>query len=135
MINIFVRESILEVRILSWFLKVLFIVRSFSGLAAPPVRSAGRGRAQQRRGAHSTCKLILEMCASFLILNLLNPHMLYIYDYHYHHYENLYACLIMLSKWGMRYWYVIRMHDTMMIKIYTGIFIVLLRKFQFHIYI
>ena len=51
----------------------------FSGLAAPPVRIAGRGRAQQRRGAHSTCKLILEMCAGFLILKLLNPHMFYIY--------------------------------------------------------
>ena len=132
MIYIFVRESILEVRILSWFLKVLFIVRFFFLiLAAPPVRSAGRGRAQQHRGAHSTCKLILEMCASFLILNPLNPHMLYIYDYHYHHYENLYACLIMLSKWGMRYWYVIRMHDTMMIKIHKWIFIALLRNSDF----
>ena len=91
-------SQILEVRILSLFLNWYLLFVPFSGLAAPPVRSVGRGRAQQRRGAHSTCKLILEMCASFLILNLLNPHMLYIYDYHYHHYENLYACLIMLSK-------------------------------------
>ena len=61
----------------------------FSGLAAPPVQTAGRGRAQQRRGVHSTCKLILEMCASFLILKLLNPHMFciytYMHDYPYHH--------------------------------------------------
>ena len=59
----------------------------FSGLAAPPVPSAGRGRAQQHRGAHSTCKLILEMCASFLILKFLNPHIFYVYlyDYPYHH--------------------------------------------------
>ena len=52
----------------------------FSGLATPPVQSAGRGRAQQRRGAHSTCKLILEMCARFLILKLLkSSHVLYIH--------------------------------------------------------
>ena len=57
----------------------------FSYLAAPPVQTAGRGRAYLRRGAHSTCMLILEMCAGFPLLNLLNPHMLYIYDYHYHH--------------------------------------------------
>ena len=64
------------------FMFVLFLV-----LAAPPVQIAGRGRAQQRRGARSTCKLILEMCASFLILKFLNPHMFYVYlyDYHYHH--------------------------------------------------
>ena len=49
----------------------------FSYLAAPPVQTAGRGRAHLRRGAHSTCKLILEMCAGFLLLNLLNPHMFY----------------------------------------------------------
>ena len=49
----------------------------FLVLAAPPVQTAGRGRAQQRRGAHSTCKLILEMCASFLLLNLLNSHIFY----------------------------------------------------------
>ena len=56
-------------------------------LAAPPVQTAGRGRAQRRSGAHSTCKLILEMCESFLILKLLNTHMFYVYlyDYHYHH--------------------------------------------------
>ena len=63
----------------------MLIVGSFLVLAAPPVRTAGPGRAQQRRGAHSTCKLIFEMCAGFLILKFLNPHMLYIYDYHYHH--------------------------------------------------
>ena len=61
----------------------------FSCLAAPPVQIAGRGRAHLHRGAHSTCKLILEMCASFLILNLLNPHMFciytYMHDYPYHH--------------------------------------------------
>ena len=55
----------------------MLIVGSFLVLAAPPVRTASRGRAQQRRGAHSTSKLILEMCASFLLLNLLNPHMCY----------------------------------------------------------
>ena len=54
-------------------------------LAAPPVQTAGRGRAHLRRGAHSTCKLISEMCASFLILKLVNPHMFYTYDYRYHH--------------------------------------------------
>ena len=61
----------------------------FSCLAAPPVRTAGRGRAQQRRGAYSTCKLMLEMCESFLILKLLNPHMFYeyLYDYHYHYHH------------------------------------------------
>ena len=37
----------------------------------------------------------------------------------------------MLSEWEVRYWYVIRMHDTMMIKIYTWIFIVLLRNSSF----
>ena len=55
-------------------------VGSFLVLAAPPVQTAGRGRAHLRRGAHSTCKLIFEMCAGFLILKLLNPHILYIYD-------------------------------------------------------
>ena len=64
-------SQILKVRILSLFLNWYLLFVPFFGLAAPPVRSAGRGRAQQRRGAHSTCKLILEMCARFLILNLL----------------------------------------------------------------
>ena len=59
---------------------VIFLV-----LAAPPVQTAGRGRAHQRRGAHSTCKLIFEMCAGFLLSRFLNPHMFYKYDYHYHH--------------------------------------------------
>ena len=40
---------------------------SFLILAAPPVQTAGRGRTQRRRGAHSICKLISEMCAGFLI--------------------------------------------------------------------
>ena len=71
----FVRESILQVRILGWFWNLWLV--SFLVLAAPLVQTAGRGRAQQRRGAYSTCKLILEMCASFLLLNLLNPHMIY----------------------------------------------------------
>ena len=75
-------SQILEVRILSLFLNWYLLFVPFSGLAAPPVRSAGRGRAQQRRGAHSTCKLILEMCARFLILKLLKfSHVLYIYIY------------------------------------------------------
>ena len=56
---------------------LVLIVVLFLVLAAPPVQTAGRGRAHLRRGAHSTCKLILEMCASFLLLNLLNPHMFY----------------------------------------------------------
>ena len=52
----------------------------FSCLAAPPVRTAGRGRAQQGRGAHSTCKLILEICASFLIYkSYKSSHILHIY--------------------------------------------------------
>ena len=62
------------------------IVGSFLVLAASPVQTAGRGRAQQRRGAHSTCKLILEMCVRFS--NIKAPkssHAIYIYDYHYHH--------------------------------------------------
>ena len=59
----------------------------FLVLAAPPVQTAGRGRAQRRRGAHSTCKLILKMCESFLILKLLNPHMFYVYLYDYHYYH------------------------------------------------
>ena len=83
-------SQILEVRILSLFLNLYLLFVPFSGLAAPPVRSVGRGRAQQRRGAHSTCKLILEMCARFLILKLLkSSHVLYIYicmhDYPYHY--------------------------------------------------
>ena len=75
-------SQILEDRI-KCILKFVFIVRSFFLiLAAPPVRSVGRGRAQQRRGAHSTCKLILEMCARFLILKFLkSSHVLYIYIY------------------------------------------------------
>ena len=65
----------------------MLIVGSFLVLAAPPVQTAGRGRAHLRRGAHSTCKLILKICASFLILKFLNPHMFYVYlyDYPYHH--------------------------------------------------
>ena len=76
-------SQILEVRILGLFLNLyLLFVPFFLILAAPPVRIAGRGRAQQRRGAHSTCKLILEMCARFLILKLLkSSHVLYIYIY------------------------------------------------------
>ena len=57
----------------------MLIVGSFLVLAAHPVQTAGRGRAHLRRGAHSTCKLILEMCAGFLISKFLNPHMFYIY--------------------------------------------------------
>ena len=84
----------------------------------PPVQTAGRGRAQQRRGAHSTCKLILEMCASFLILKLLNPHMFciytYMHDYPYHHWftEVWYACFTTLKyengkrlKYDSHAWY------------------------------
>ena len=47
----------------------MLIVGSFFILAAPPVQTAGRGRAQQRRGAHSTCKLIIDLYAGFLLLN------------------------------------------------------------------
>ena len=46
----------------------------FSYLAAPLVQLAGRGRAQQRRGTHSTCKLIFELCVDFLKLKFINPH-------------------------------------------------------------
>ena len=79
----FCKRVNLRIRILGWFwcwLLVLFLV-----LDAPPVQTAGRGRAHLRRGAHSTCKLILEMCVGFLISKFLNPHMFYIYDYHYDH--------------------------------------------------
>ena len=52
------------------------MVGSFSCfvLAAPPVQTAGRGRAHLRKGAHSTYKLIFELCTGFLILKFLNPH-------------------------------------------------------------
>ena len=65
----------------------MLIVGSFLVLAAPPIQTAGRGRAHQRRGAHSTCKLIFDLCAGFPVLKVINPHMFYIYlyDYHYHH--------------------------------------------------
>ena len=65
----FIRESILEVRILGWFLKFYLLFVPFLDLAAPPVQTAGRGRARLRRGAHSTCKLIFELCA-FLFLDI-----------------------------------------------------------------
>ena len=57
----------------------MLIVGSFLVLAAPPVQTAGRGRAQQRRGAHSTCKLIFDLCAGFPVLKVINPHMFYIF--------------------------------------------------------
>ena len=80
-------SQILEDRI-KCILKFVFIVRSFFLiLAAPPVRSVGRGRAQQRRGAHSTCKLILEMCARFLILKLLKILTCFVY---------IHICMIIL---------------------------------------
>ena len=65
----------------------MLIVGSFLVLAAPPVQTAGRGRAHLRRGAHSTCKLIFDLCAGFPVLKVINPHMpyTYIYDYRYHH--------------------------------------------------
>ena len=60
----------------------MLIVGSFLVLAAPLVQTAGRGRAHLRRGAHSTCKLILEMCLRFS--NIKAPkssHAIYIYIY------------------------------------------------------
>ena len=51
------------------------------------MQTAGRGRAHLRRGAHSTCKLIFELCVGFLDIKVINPHMFYIYEYHYHHWE------------------------------------------------
>ena len=58
--------------------KVLIHFLHFS-LAIPRQRPTRQGQSGLHRGAHSTCKLILEMCAGFLILKLLNPHVLYIY--------------------------------------------------------
>ena len=55
------------------------MVGFFLVLAAPPVQTAGRGRAHLRRGAHSSCKLIFELCAGFLDIKVINPHMFYIY--------------------------------------------------------
>ena len=50
------------------------------------MQTASRGRAYQHRGAHFTYKLIFDLCAGFLVLKVINPHMfLYIYDYHHHH--------------------------------------------------
>ena len=46
----------------------------FLDLAAPPVQTAGRGRAHLRRGTDSTCKLIFELCVGFLKLKFPNPH-------------------------------------------------------------
>ena len=40
----------------------LWLVR-FLVLAAPPIQTAGQGRARLRRGAHSTCKLIIDLYA------------------------------------------------------------------------
>ena len=57
----------------------MLIVGSFLVLAAPPVQTAGRGRTHQRRGAHSTCKLIFDLCAGFPVLKVINPHMFYRY--------------------------------------------------------
>ena len=57
----------------------MLISGSFSYLAAPPVQTAGRGRAHLRRGAHSTCKLIFDLCAGFPVLKVINPHMFYRY--------------------------------------------------------
>ena len=72
-----VRESFLEIRILGLILK--FMVGSFFlVLAAPQVQTAGRGRAHLRRGSHSTCKLIFELCVGFLKLKVINPHIFYI---------------------------------------------------------
>ena len=92
---------------LGWFWDSWLVV--FLVLAAPPVQTAGRGRTHLRTGAHSTCKLILEMCAGFLILKLLNPHMFYIYDYHYHHWNmrfymhaSISVCYI-CDKWNIEY--------------------------------
>ena len=44
----------------------IFLSTSLQIRAAPPVQTAGRGRVRLRRGAHSTCKLIFELCAVFL---------------------------------------------------------------------
>ena len=88
---------------------MVLISDSFSCLAAPPVQTAGRGRAHLRKGAHSTCKLIFEMCAGFLILKLLNPHMFYIYDYHYHRWDMRFYMHASISvgyicdKWNVEY--------------------------------
>ena len=57
----------------------MLIVGSFLVLAAHPVQIAGRGRAHQRRGAHSTCKLIFDLCAGFPVLKVINPDMFYRY--------------------------------------------------------
>ena len=72
----FVRESILEVRILGWFWNLWLV--PFLVLAAPPVQTAGRGQTHLRRGAHSTCKLIFELCVGFQKLKVINPHIFYI---------------------------------------------------------
>ena len=65
------------------------------------------------------------MCAGFLILKLLNPHMFYIYDYHYHHWNMRFYMHASISvgyicdKWNVEY---DSMHSILMIEDYVYIY-------------